>query len=126
MRSVLEYFPLADLEKMLSQVSSSTVMNAGHSCPNFPESRRTPPSYFDLYEDGVLPDLCTYEPTLPATISMLALGDLTERGCYPDWAKAEEFHQSNLDVIRWIQHNIVFYWLTNLMLVKASGNSFNI
>ena len=63
---------------------------SGHSCPNLPDSRRFPDPDFDPIEDGTLLDHDTYEPTLHTTISMLVLGDLTEKGCYPDWTKAEK------------------------------------
>ena len=46
-------------------------------------------SDYDPYEDGVLPDLDTYEPTLHISLSMLVVGDLREKGCYPGWALAE-------------------------------------
>ena len=62
----------------------------GHSCPNLPDYRRSPPSDFDPYDEGVLPDLNTYEPTLHTTMSMMVLGDFTEKRCYPDWATAEK------------------------------------
>ena len=46
-------------------------------------------SDYDPYENGVLPDLDTYEPTLHISLFMLVVGNLTEKGCYPDWALAE-------------------------------------
>jgi hypothetical protein len=53
-------------------------------------TRRFPPSDFDPVEDGVLADLDHYEPKLRTTIAMLVLGDVTVKGCYPDWARAEK------------------------------------
>ena len=91
---VLESFLSLHPEMITSQVFSFIVKSVGdlcgHSCTNFPESRRSPPTDYDSYEDGVLPDLDTYEATLHTTLSMLVVGDLTEKGCYPDWALAEK------------------------------------
>ena len=47
----------------------------GHSCPNLPEYRRSPPIDFDPYEEGVLPDLNTYDPTLHTSMSLMVLGE---------------------------------------------------
>ena len=63
---------------------------SGHSCPNLPDSRIFPEADFDLFEDEILLDHDTYEPSLQTNISMLVLEDLKEKGCYPDWGKAEK------------------------------------
>ena len=61
-----------------------------HSCSNLPNSKRFPPTDFDPFEEGILADLDHYEPTLHTTISALVVGDITEKGCYPDWERVEK------------------------------------
>ena len=58
--------------------------SSGHCCPSLPNHRRCPPIDFDPLDDDY------YDPTLHTTISRFVVGDLTERGCYPDWAKVKQ------------------------------------
>ena len=124
----MESFLSLDLEMITSQVFSFTVISAGTFAAIPAQSRRSPLPDYDPYEDGVLPDLDTYEPTLHTALSMIVVGDLTEKGCYPDWALAEKtlskWTRATLDDTRRIKRNVIFYWLKILMLVKAAGNSF--
>ena len=78
---------------------------SGHSCPNLPDSRRFPEADFDPFEDGILLDHDTYEPTLHTTISMLVLGASRRRGVTLTGLKQRRYLASSPRQLRGNQAN---------------------
>ena len=64
---------------------------SGHSCQDLPET--------DLYADdkeNIILNHEYYDPTLHAMLEWVVLGDISMKGCYPDWSSVKEMIEENM------------------------------